>query len=559
MGNLISANMSVSELIDSFESGDIAVPEIQRDVVWDPEQVKQLIDSISRGFPCGSLILWEPREKDKSLVRSMMRPERLERLRKSHGALPRRFILDGQQRLTALACVMLKRDKLKELLAEMEEELAFIFINLRHFPREIEATTDVASYRFPWVLLNRLFDGSLQDDPGFQRLASADRQNVNRHATKLLNYQFPVQIISDSKYEEVAEIFTRVNSEGTRLTGAEIHLARIVPHWRGITRQFRDYRTELRQKRYDLDLTFLMRAITVVACRVPRIKKLAEQVSEGKLSSAHLNKTWKRARGATNKLIRLLQGDLFLDKSKFFTSKNALVPLVYYLAEDSSARPAARDVERFFLLSQLSERYGGGAETALARDFRTLCADSNTVRQGLSELVDDAAHEARWKYRRLKIKANQVKGLPSKNVLLLMMYVLMRRREATDWGRGAVKSLDEIEPEKIQLHHIFPFNFMIKNRPALKSYEEQGRTYAELREDVNDITNLTFLSQGKNGDIGDTPPLMYLPNETSREMRRSHFIPEGPDLWKPENFADFLKERQKLLAKAINGLLNSLA
>jgi hypothetical protein len=42
-------------------------------------------------------------------------------------------------------------------------------------------------------------------------------------------------------------------------------------------------------------------------------------------------------------------------------------------------------------------------------------------------------------------------------------------------------------------------------------------------------------------------------------MRRSHFIPEGPDLWKPENFADFLKERQKLLAKAINGLLNSLA
>jgi len=45
MGNLISTNMSVSELVDDFESGDIGVPEIQRDVVWKPEQIKKLIDS----------------------------------------------------------------------------------------------------------------------------------------------------------------------------------------------------------------------------------------------------------------------------------------------------------------------------------------------------------------------------------------------------------------------------------------------------------------------------------------------------------------------------------
>jgi uncharacterized protein with ParB-like and HNH nuclease domain len=68
--NLISTNKSVAQLIQSFESGDIAVPEIQRDVVWKPDQIKQLIDSITHGFPCGSLILWEPREKDKSLVRA---------------------------------------------------------------------------------------------------------------------------------------------------------------------------------------------------------------------------------------------------------------------------------------------------------------------------------------------------------------------------------------------------------------------------------------------------------------------------------------------------------
>ena len=119
-------------------------------------------------------------------------------------------------------------------------------------------------------------------------------------------------------------------------------------------------------------------------------------------------------------------------------------------------------------------------------------------------------------------------------VLILMMYVLMRRRQATDWGPGSVKALDEIEPENIQLHHIFPFNFMIRNRAAVKAYEEEGWTYADLRADINDITNLTFLSQAKNAEIGDTPPFQYLPNETTREIRRSHFVPEDPDLWRPD-------------------------
>jgi hypothetical protein len=84
-----------------------------------------------------------------------------------------------------------------------------------------------------------------------------------------------------------------------------------------------------------------MRAITVIECKVPRIKELARRVHKDKLTltRAHLNKTWKRARGATDTLVKILQRDLLLDKSKFFTSKSALVPLVYYLAEDRVGDP----------------------------------------------------------------------------------------------------------------------------------------------------------------------------------------------------------------------------
>jgi len=316
----------------------------------------------------------------------MIRPERIDQF---GGVLPRYFLLDGQQRVTALASVTLKRELFKALVSELEEEIPFIFANLKRFPREIEATTDLAGYTFPWVLFNELFDGAAQARPEYTHLAQGEAENIKRYMQRLRDYKFPVQIIRDRDYATVAEIFTRVNSQGTQLTGAEIHLARIVPHWKGITKEFRDYRRQLAQKNYDLDLTFLMRAITVVECRVPQIQKLAEKVAKDPHPSRkHLNNTWKLARMATDRLVRVLQRELLLDRSKYFTSKNTLVPLLYYLANSGNGRSGAKMIQRFFVMSQLSEHYGGGAETALRKDFRILADPAlSSPRQGLSELV----------------------------------------------------------------------------------------------------------------------------------------------------------------------------
>jgi len=217
-----------------------------------------------------------------------------------------------------------------------------------------------------------------------------------------------------------------------------------------------------------------------------------------------------------------------------------------------------RSALHFFLLSQMSEHYGAAGETTLRRDFRALTDSASSPRHGLEELVDNVSHEARQYYRGLRVRPDQVCGLPSKNVLLLLMYILMRRREARDWGTGKRPALDEIEPREIQLHHIFPFDYMNKNKALLESYLEKGYSPADFRSDVNDIANLTFLSQAKNGEIRDTPPSQYLLNETTKEMRRAHFIPEDPQLWRTENFPKFLDDRRTLLAQAMTTLLKRL-
>src|ERR1700736_3623033 len=106
INRLMPRHIAVPHLVSEFADGNLAIPEIQRDVVWKPDQVKELISSVFRRYPCGSLIFWEPRERDANLVRAMIRPERLKQY---NGQLPRYFLLDGQQRITALASVLLPR------------------------------------------------------------------------------------------------------------------------------------------------------------------------------------------------------------------------------------------------------------------------------------------------------------------------------------------------------------------------------------------------------------------------------------------------------------------
>lgn len=78
----------------------------------------------------------------------------------------------------------------------------------------------------------------------------------------------------------------------------------------------------------------------------------------------------RQTRGAIDRTVRILQNELSLDKSKYVTSKNALMPLVYLLAKVRRAGHLERNAVRFFILAQLSEHYGGSGETTLRKDFR---------------------------------------------------------------------------------------------------------------------------------------------------------------------------------------------
>ena len=135
------------------------------------------------------------------------------------------------------------------------------------------------------------------------------------------------------------------------------------------------------------------------------------------------------------------------------------------------------------------------------------------------------------------------------------MYILMRKKEATDWGEGRGVLLNEVEPSNMQIHHTFPFNFMVSDKDGLAYADRNRLKPSQYRGEINDIANMTFLSLPANVRIGDLPPWQYLPQETSKAMRQAHFIPENKELWYPSRFGDFLRARRQLIAKAATRLL----
>ena len=128
-----------------------------------------------------------------------------------------------------------------------------------------------------------------------------------------------------------------------------------------------------------------------------------------------------------------------------------------------------------------------------------------------------------------------------------MLYALTRVGEAEDWGTGlALKSFLLGKMNALEVHHIFPKSLLYKN--------------GFKRPQVNAVANFCFLTKDTNLQISARSPSEYF-----LEVERKHpgalasqWIPMDRELWETENYLQFLEERQRLLAKAANDLIEEL-
>jgi len=555
MLKLTRTNLSIKELTDMYASGEIAIPEIQRDFVWDAKRIKMLLDSIHKDFPSGAIILWRPDFKVRSEFEMLIRPERLHLYKKR---LPTYLLLDGQQRLTALCSVILPSDQVMNSLGE-EITLPKLFVNLKTLT--IESRKDSLFLSNNEVLVNRVLSeetadsglSSVLSELGERKdITAKHKNNLKAFREKMLQYTYPVQILENHDYATVANIFKRVNSQGRILVTAELELATIVPHWKGFSKHLRTFIREMRSQGFNADMPFYIKCLSFIATDWPAIDSFSKSIVNGEFSTRELEKHWAVTKNSIRKLYKILIKNN-INRTELITTRNAMVPMVYSISKDKKNKIENALMVKWLLFSMLGGHYTKQTEGILRKDSYFLKNSLPEIEKGFSKMY------------RAMIKKDlnstalgdlDFEGGASKNPAMLLMYLALRHNGALDFrGKNAV-SIEDLS--KYQVHHIFPVEFMLEDEDAEKYRKENALTRSEFKEEINDVANLTFISLEANQDIKKRPPYDYLEKLSTMKNLEAHCIPTDPELWKPEKFLEFCEERRILLAKTINSYLRQL-
>ncbi|MGH3902051.1 MAG: GmrSD restriction endonuclease domain-containing protein [Pseudonocardiaceae bacterium] len=509
-----------ASLVGQVSSGEIRLPEIQRGYVWKPTQVAKLIESLYRGYPSGSLLLWRTSETPETRSVATNAPT------VKPAVLPL-YLLDGQQRLTSLHRVF------------TDHADAQIVFNVE---TEVFQNQSAATRKDPrWVKVHDLLCADADLFEVRARLLAVglmiDSKEIGRRINRIAaipNYGYHMEIITGLSYEEVAQIFVRVNSGGRTLRTTDLALATLSARWPGVLRKIEEEADYWRERGYcDLDITFITRALTGAV-----LGRGLSAWSHGRLAAAsdgELEKGWTTVRRGLRHLVPLLKQNLGVTHSRLLPSVNVLLPLVVLLGErpdEPLDAETANGVLYWFLVATIGNRYSGAADTLLGQDIPA-AREKRPVKTLLTNLGVVGM--------RIEVSEQAIAGRSVTSPYFFVSFLVAQRNSAKDWWHGTSISADAQDSQKLQYHHIHP-------RATLKS------SYSKA--EINDLANLAFISGKANQKISNRAPGEYFPSLGEQELA-AHFVPLDESLRHVSNYRGFMAARRRLLADAMTVLLDS--
>jgi hypothetical protein len=557
---------TVEELVSMIERGEIRLPEMQRQYVWRATRVRDLLDSLYRGYPSGTILLWETDE-----------PVALQDFAVEQNKNPyqsTRLLLDGQQRLTSLAAVIRGkpvnvrgRTKPIELLFNLEhpEELAVVTevdengdgdaedliadeadVSEDELQERLNRMVFVVSTstleQLPhWVKVTDVFKSD-SDAPFLTRagITSLKDPRYDKYSQRLARlrairkYVYRIDVLERSlSYQEVTEIFVRVNSLGAKLRSSDLALAQITAKWRGALKTFQKFQEQCAKKGFDLDLGLHLKNLVSFATGQSRFHTV------GGLSVETLQKSWAACVEGMEFAINFLKNNTGIDCLALLSSPFILVTLGYFGYNRRYQIPPdeAQRLRRWVLLANAKGRYSrGSSETLLDQDLATLRQKS-----GAQELID----RLRLQVGRLDVSPEELEGRNQRSALFKTMFLAFRAGGAKDWSSNLLISLDHSgSRHRLQFHHIFP--------KALLRHMYSSR-------EADDIANLAFISGQTNRHISSAEPRKYFPDILQRcgtAPFEAQSIPTEPALLSVDAYKAFLAERRKLISRRLNEFLS---
>ena len=212
---------SLLSIIENLKSGEIKVPPFQRDYIWTRDNIKDLFDSIKRGYPIGSIIIWKPKEKmdwnEKNTIGAFtIAPSEVNR---------NCYILDGYQRLSTLFCCLTNPQKYELTYSEsLYSQLFELYYNLEEDSFEYARMKNrPAAVQIPVYILLSTSDFRQYSRKSIEPNVPADKLDLylNRAdvvSRQLIDYKISLIEINNANIEDAVDIFSRINSKGTDIS-----------------------------------------------------------------------------------------------------------------------------------------------------------------------------------------------------------------------------------------------------------------------------------------------------------------------------------------------------
>lgn len=565
------------------------LPAIQREFIWWPNQVVSLFDSILRGYPIGSFLFWELDDESRDKWDAYQFVERAVQggtrnpPASTAGVQHLTLILDGQQRLTSLLVGLKGTYKIKKKYGRRDNPDSWtkqrLYLDLLHDPRadteDGEAGIHYGLKFFDnppanredhlWFKVGRILD--FGSDDRFHEFKLAQRDELPGSVTKsqktvvemnletLHRAVWKDDVISyyverDQDYDRVLDIFVRANEGGTKLNKSDLLLSMITSKWSGTNARDEIYdfverlNNDLTRKN-DLDKDFIMKSCLVLSDLSVAYK--VQNFNNDNL--ARIRAKWDTIKKAIERAVDVM--NMFGIDRDTLTSANALIPIAYYFMQHPGVtlrKSTALDVtnagavRRWFTTALLNGVFGGSSDTILTGvrdelqkhghedDFPIDALSSQIGRLGRKSTFDPDAID-----RFLSIEY----GGQLAFLALSLLY------DDNNWGTTPY-----------QQDHIFPKSMFAWSRMKEQGFSrEQYNAYAELRDLVS---NLELLVLDENQEKLDMPFDRWLVTRDS-SFKKRHLIPDDPELWKFENFQQFVEERELLIAKKLDRVLGAPA
>ena len=584
----------IETLLAWVNSGEIAIPEIQRPFVWDSSKVRDLMDSLYHGYPIGYVIAWRNpnvRLKDGSL---------------SEG---KKILIDGQQRVTALTAAILGQYVVNKTYQRVKIKIAFHPIDERFEVQNPAITKDKT-----WLPdISQAINGDLFEiaDQYFELNPEVDKKQVRNAFSNLMNIPKKqigiIELAADLDIETVTEIFIRINSKGVVLSQADFVMSKIASNTEYNGNELRkaiDYfchlaiapefykhivdndkgfaTTELFQKMqwlktenedlYDPDYNDLIRVAFTTQFSRGRLSDLVSLLSGRNFETRTYEDTIAESSFATLKtgvinfinetnfkrFLMIIKSAGFISP-KLIRSQNAInfAYIVYLKLKEIGVNSVAIEsyVRRWLVFSILTGRYSGSPESAFDFDIKQI--SQKPFDEYLREKEEGELSDAFWNSSLPQSLDTSVASSPYFHVFLASQV------KANDRG---FLSKDVLVSDLISLrgdiHHLFPKDYLKKNGLDRRQY--------------NQIANYVYMQSEINIKVGNKPPKDYFETVKSQMLNgnqqvsglsneqqlydnlKMNCVPTEIQNMNIDDYNEFLTLRRKLMATKIKEYYHSL-